>query len=75
VQWDLRQVRLLNPSTGQLLREHLRQARGGLRIQDQDRVKHTPLGTQQLLCRADHAGEQPNRSFMLILRKCSPARA
>jgi transposase len=58
VQWDLRHVRLLNPGTGQLLREHLRQARGGHRIQDQDRPKHTPLGTQQLLCRADHAGEQ-----------------
>jgi transposase len=28
VQWDLRHVRLLNPVTGQLLREHLRQARG-----------------------------------------------
>ena len=51
-------MRLLNPSTGQLLREHLRTARGGHRIQDQDRPKHTPLGTQQLLCRADHAGEQ-----------------
>jgi transposase len=58
VQWDVRHVRLLNPSTGQLLREHLRQARGGHRIQDQDRPKHTPLGTQQLLCRADHAGSQ-----------------
>jgi hypothetical protein len=33
VQWDLRHVRLLNPTTGQLLREHLRQARGGHRIQ------------------------------------------
>jgi transposase len=58
VQWDIRQVRLLNPSTGQLLREHLRQARGGHRIQDQDRPRHTPLGTQQLLGRADHAGSQ-----------------
>ena len=58
VQWDAHQVRLLNPSTGQLLREHLRQARGGHRIQDQDRPKHTPLGTQQLLGRADQAGEQ-----------------
>jgi transposase len=58
VQWDVRHVRLLNPSTGQLLREHLRQARGRHRIQDQDRPKHTPLGTQQLLDRADHAGEQ-----------------
>jgi transposase len=58
VQWDVRHVRLLNPSTGQLLREHLRHARGGHRIQDQDRPAHTPLSTQQLLCRADHAGAQ-----------------
>jgi transposase len=58
VQWDVRHVRLLNPTTGQLLREHLRQARGGHRIQDQDRPQHTPLGTQQLLNRADHAGSQ-----------------
>jgi transposase len=58
VQWDVRHVRLLNPSTGQLLREHLRQARGGHRIQDQDRPKHTPMGTQQLLDRADRAGSQ-----------------
>jgi len=58
VQWDVRHVRLLNPSTGQLLREHLRQARGGHRIQDRDRPTHTPLSTQQLLCRADHAGSQ-----------------
>ena len=28
VQWDAHQVRLLDPRTGQLLREHLRQARG-----------------------------------------------
>jgi transposase len=58
VQWDIRHVRLLNPSTGQLLREHLRQARGGHRIQDQDRPTHTPLSTQHLLTRADHAGAQ-----------------
>ena len=58
VQWDAHQVRLLNPSTGQLLREHLRQVRGRHRIQDQDRPKHTPPGTQQLLSRADQAGEQ-----------------
>jgi hypothetical protein len=57
VQWDVRHVRLLNPSTGQLLREHLRATCGAHRIQDQDRPKHTPLGTLQLLCRADHAGE------------------
>src|SRR5580658_3772484 len=56
VQWDARQVRLMNPQTGQLLREHLRQARGGRRIKEEDRSKKTPLGTQQLLCRADKSG-------------------
>ena len=48
----------MNPETGQLLREHLRQVRGGHRIQDEDRPKHTPLGTLALLCRADKAGSQ-----------------
>src|SRR3954464_8121605 len=58
VQWDARQVRLLDPQTGQLLREHLRQPRGGRRIKEEDRSKKTPLGTQQLLYRADKAGSQ-----------------
>jgi transposase len=58
VQWDAHQVRLLNPQTGELLREHLRQAPGRHRIKDEDRPKHTPLGTLQLLARADKAGSQ-----------------
>jgi len=58
VQWDGRQVRLLDPRTGQLLREHLRQARGRHRIQDQDRPQRTPPTTLQLLSRADKAGPQ-----------------
>jgi transposase len=58
VQWDSRQVRLLDPKTGQLLREHLRAPRGGHRIKDDDRSTKTPLGTQHLLCRADKAGSQ-----------------
>jgi transposase len=56
VQWDTKQVRLLDPYTGQLLREHLRQARGQRRIQDDDRPKRTPLSTMQLLARADRIG-------------------
>src|SRR5438128_5579077 len=48
VQWDLWQVRLLHPQTGERLREHLRQERGKHRIQDADRPKHTPRGTPQL---------------------------
>ena len=58
VQWDARQVRLMNPLTGQLLREHLRQARGGHRIKDEDRPNKTPLGTLRLLDRAGKAGSQ-----------------
>ena len=56
VQWDGLHVRLLDPRTGQLLREHLRQARGRRRIEDADRPKRTPLGTVQLLERAARSG-------------------
>ena len=56
VQWDALHVRLLDPRTGLLLREHLRQKRGGHRIKDEDRPQQTPLGTRQLLCRAERAG-------------------
>ena len=63
VQWDTRHVRLLDPSTGQLLREHLRQARGRHRIQDEDRPKQTPLSTHQLLWRADRAGTPDRRAL------------
>lgn len=58
VQWDLQHVRLLHPQTGELLREHLVQARGKHQIKDEDRPKHTPPGTQQLLLRAGRAGQQ-----------------
>jgi len=58
VQWDAHWVRLMHPETGQLLREHMRTARGHHRIKDEDRPKQTPLGTLQLLCRADKAGSQ-----------------
>src|SRR6516162_10096960 len=36
VQWDELHVRILNPNTDKLLREHLRQKRGGYRIQEED---------------------------------------
>ena len=58
VQWDSHHVRLMDPQTGQLLREHLRQARGRHRIKDEDRPRQTPLTTLQLLSRADKAGAQ-----------------
>lgn len=58
VQWDDLHVRLLNPQTGQLLREHLRQQRGRHRIKEEDRPNKTPLGTLHLLSRTDPAGSR-----------------
>ena len=56
VQWDDLFVRLLDPRTGQLLREHVRQKRGRYRIKPEDYPKRAPLGTLQLLARAERAG-------------------
>src|ERR1017187_8503794 len=56
VHWNAMYVRLLDPRTGQLLREHLGQKRGGHRIRDADRPQRTPLHTHQLLARAHTAG-------------------
>jgi transposase len=56
VQWDSMFVRLLDPKTGELLREHLSGKRGGHRIRDADRPRRTPLKLLQLLARAHKAG-------------------
>src|ERR1700739_285412 len=56
VQWDARHVRLLDPRTGILLREHLSGKRGGHRIRDADRARRTPPQLLQLLARAHKAG-------------------
>ncbi|HXH49960.1 MAG TPA: IS21 family transposase [Terriglobia bacterium] len=55
VQWDELHVRILDPRTRQLLREHLRQLPGNYRINDEDRPSKTPLGTLHLLARAAKA--------------------
>ena len=56
VQWDAMYVRLLDPHTGELLREHLSGKRGGHRIRDEDRPRRTPPQLLQLLARAHKAG-------------------
>jgi transposase len=56
VQWDDLHVRILDPRSHQLLREHLRQLPGSYRIKDEDRPNKTPLGTLHLLARAAKAG-------------------
>ena len=52
VQWNDLHVRLLDPTTGQLLREHVRAPRGWHRIDDADRPRRTPAKTLALLERA-----------------------
>jgi hypothetical protein len=49
VQWNDLFVRLLDPKTGQLLREHVRAPRGWHRIADVDRPRRTPPKTVALL--------------------------
>lgn len=56
VQWTDLHVRVLAPTTGQLLREHVRTKRGWRRIDDSDRSPRTPATTLALLARARHAG-------------------
>jgi len=56
VQWDGRSVRVLDPRTGQLLREHARQQRGEYRIPEEDRPAKTPPTTQHLLVRCTRIG-------------------
>jgi len=57
VQWDGMWVRLLDPRTGELLREYVRQGRGRRRMRPEDRPKRTPATTLQLLARARRAGK------------------
>ena len=58
VQWDTLHVRILDPQTYQLLREHVRQERGRHRVRPEDNPKKTPFTTAQLLARAARAGSQ-----------------
>ena len=69
MQWDALHVRILHPGTNQLLREHLRQKRGGYRIQEEDHPKKMPLSTAQLLRRAEHAGTQIGKFCQLIYQQ------
>jgi transposase len=56
VQWDGRQVRLLDPTTGQLLREHRPQRPGGYAPPAADQPSRTPPTTLALLARTTRAG-------------------
>ncbi len=56
VQWDKLYVRILNPSTGELLREHVRQKRGSHRVHDEDRSKRISPAIDHHLGKAEAAG-------------------
>jgi transposase len=55
-QWNELYVRVMEPTTGRLLREHVRAPRGYHRIQDCDRPARTPKTTLALLAMARAAG-------------------
>ena len=57
VQWDALYVRLLEPVSSLLLREHLKQRPGGYRAHPEDRPARTPETTLALLARAQRAGQ------------------
>ena len=57
VQWDEHHVRLLDPTTGVLLREHRRQGRGRHTMHPDDQPARTPPSTLALLTRAVRAGD------------------
>jgi len=66
VQWDELCVRILDPKTGLLLREHVRQKRGWYRIQPQDHSPQTPFRVVQLLARARRVGSHVGTLCNLI---------
>jgi transposase len=56
VQWDSLFVRILDPKTGQLMREHVCQKRGQHRMKEQDCSPRAPFRVHQLLWRSEQAG-------------------
>ena len=69
VQWDGQRVRVLDPTTGLLLREHLVQSRGRYRIPTEDRPRHATPATEQLLERAARVGTHVGKLCALIYER------
>ena len=72
VQWDAMFVRLLDPRTGELLREHLSGKRGGHRIRDADRPRRTPPHAASTAGACAQGRSQHRRR--LRRHPCSPGR-
>ena len=84
VQWDTLHVRILDPETHQLLREHVGQKRGGYRVRPEDNPKKTPVDHRPIACtggscRISHRRNWPKPSIAARARPpsvvswvCSP---
>jgi len=73
VQWNDLHVRLIDPKSGLLLREHLRAARGWHRIADGDHPRRTPTTTLALLAAAVRIGPSVSTICEQIHRQEGPA--
>ncbi len=69
VQWDDLRVRLIDPATGQLMRELAKRKRGYREVHPDDIPERTPAGTLQLLARAKNAGDSIGAVCELIHAK------
>jgi transposase len=73
VQWNDLHVRLLDPKTGHLLREHLRAPRGWHRIAEGDHPKRTPPKILALLAASARVGPSVGTICEQIHRQDGPA--
>ncbi|MEE9391858.1 MAG: IS21 family transposase [Planctomycetota bacterium] len=72
VQWDGRRVRILDPRTSSLLREHLRERPGRYRIEPRDKSKKAPPGLFKLRDRARVIGRSVETVCAEIFRNDGP---
>ncbi len=79
VQWDTLRVRLLDPKTSELLREHVKSERGRHRIHDDDRSPRTPppgwfnlLLVEALGCRQESDDAGGSWRIVSPRRPCRP---
>jgi transposase len=70
VRWDELYVRIIDPRSGQLLREHLRTGPGRYRIHSDDESPRRPPTAEHLLLRAHNAGEHVGKLCERIIGEC-----
>jgi hypothetical protein len=70
VRWDDLYVRILDPKTGQLLRENVRTGAGQYRIHPDDASPKRPPTAERLLLRARNAGEHVGKVCERIIGEC-----